>query len=200
MLAPERIWWKPLHRFERTWLIIAFVWCLMLTAMMPIWFLNGRQNVPTVTYKTTPAQYQETVNNFVAEYQVDTLNGVPVVAPPPNSDVYILARQWQWYPILQLESKQRCLHFGPAMAMVPHIAIRKRRNLSSASLITRCAAWLLFTARQSKPASAAGLRLRSHYHAYRGRRIFTRLQRILPDWPPSHARQIICRIIKLKEE
>jgi cytochrome c oxidase subunit 2 len=103
MLAPERIWWKPLHRLEKTWVIIAFIWCLMLTAMMPLWFMIGRQNVPTVTYKTTPDEYRATVEAFAAQYQVDTLNGVPIVAPPPDSDVYILARQWQWYPILQLE-------------------------------------------------------------------------------------------------
>ena len=26
-----------------------------------------------------------------------------MVAPPPGSDVYFQARQWQWYPVLQLE-------------------------------------------------------------------------------------------------
>ncbi len=103
MLAPERIWWKPLHRYEKNWVIVAFVWCIMLTAMMPLWFSIGRQNVPTVTYSTTPAEYEATVNSFVEQYQVDVLNGVPIVAPHPGSDVYILARQWQWYPILQLE-------------------------------------------------------------------------------------------------
>ncbi len=106
MLAPERIWWKPLHRYERTWLIVAFVWCLMLTAMMPIWFYFGRQNVPTETYTTTNEQFQAAVDAQIAEYQVDDLNGIPIVAPPPGSDVYLIARQWQWYPILQLEKGQ----------------------------------------------------------------------------------------------
>jgi len=102
MLAPPRIWWKPLDRLERSWLLIAFVWCLVLTAMMPLWLFLGRQNVPATTYRVTPAQYQAMVTEFAEQYQVDTENGVPVVAPPPG-DVYIMARQWQWFPILKLK-------------------------------------------------------------------------------------------------
>ncbi|NUQ36544.1 MAG: cytochrome C oxidase subunit II [Caldilineales bacterium] len=103
MFVPERVWWKPLSRPEKSWLIIALVWCLFLTAMMPLWFVLGRQNVPAETYTVTPQQYREIVDAFTAQYQVDTLNGVPVVEPPAGSDVYLLARQWQWYPILKLK-------------------------------------------------------------------------------------------------
>ena len=103
MLAPPQDWWKPLSRMERSWVIVAFVWCLFLTAMMPLWFFMGRQNVPVTTYRVTPAEYFESVNEFVEEYQVDTLEGIPVVEPPPGSDVYLLARQWQWYPVLKLK-------------------------------------------------------------------------------------------------
>lgn len=104
MLAPERVWWKPLHRYEKSWLVVALAWCVVLTIMMPLWFMYGRQNVPTRTYRTDPATYQTIVNDFVATNQVDTLNGVPVVAPEPGAEVYLLARQWLWYPILQLEA------------------------------------------------------------------------------------------------
>ena len=106
MLAPQRIWWKPLSRIERSWLILALVWCLFLTAMMPLWFFLGRQNVPATTYSVTPEQYAQLVNDFVAQYQVDDLNGIPIVEPPPGSDVYLLGRQWQWYPILKLKKGQ----------------------------------------------------------------------------------------------
>jgi len=37
MLAPARVWWKPLHRYEKSWLIVAFAFCIFLTAMMPLW-------------------------------------------------------------------------------------------------------------------------------------------------------------------
>jgi cytochrome c oxidase subunit 2 len=32
--------------------------------------------------------------------------GIPVVHPPPGSDVYLIARLWEWWPILELEKDQ----------------------------------------------------------------------------------------------
>ena len=106
MLAPEKLWWKPFGRMEKTWLTVAFVWCVFLTVMMPLWYFYGKQNVPTETYRVTREQYAAKVNEFVAQYQVGDENGIPVVAPPPGSDVYLRASTWQWYPILQLEKGQ----------------------------------------------------------------------------------------------
>ncbi len=102
MFPPERVWWKPLDRMEKNWVTIAFIWCLFMTAMMPIWFFMGRQNVPTTSYRVEPQAFQQKVMDFAEQYKIGDENGVPVVAPPPG-DVYLLARQWQWYPILQLK-------------------------------------------------------------------------------------------------
>jgi cytochrome c oxidase subunit 2 len=33
----------------------------------------------------------------------ETEQKIPVVAPPPGSDVYLIARLWQWWPMLELE-------------------------------------------------------------------------------------------------
>lgn len=102
MIAPPRIWWRPLDRLERSWVIIAFVWCVFMTAMMLIWFFVGRQNVPTTTLRTTPELYANQVMAFTEQYQVDTEQGVPIVEPPAG-DIYLWARQWQWFPILKLK-------------------------------------------------------------------------------------------------
>jgi cytochrome c oxidase subunit 2 len=119
MLSPPRVWWKPLGRLEKSWLIVAFVWCLTLTAMMPLWLFLGRQNVPATTYRVDPVRYQEQVAAFVEEYQVGDESGVPIVAPPPGSDVYLLARQWSWSPILQLEEGET-YHIHVSSADVQH--------------------------------------------------------------------------------
>jgi len=104
MLAPPRNWWRPLHRYEKSWVIVAFVWCVLLTAMMPLWFFFGRQNVPANTLRTNPEKYKGQVDAFVIQYDTgEKENGLPIVAPAPNSDVYVLARQWQWYPVLRLK-------------------------------------------------------------------------------------------------
>lgn len=106
MLAPEKSWWKPMGRLEKTWLTVAFVWCVFLTLMMPLWYFYGKQNVPTETYRVTREQYAAKVNAFVEEFKIGEENGIPIVAPPPGSDVYLRASTWQWYPILQLEKGQ----------------------------------------------------------------------------------------------
>ena len=107
MLAPpECIWWRPVGRLERAWILIAFTWGLFLTLMMPLWFFVGRQNVPTNSYRMAPEAYQARVEAFVKEYRVGTEKGIPVVAPPPGSDIYLLARRWEWYPVLRLRKGQ----------------------------------------------------------------------------------------------
>lgn len=103
MLAPERIWWKPFGRLEKTWFTVALIWCIFLTLMMPLWYFMGKQNVPATTYRVTPKEFSEKLNAFVAQYKIGEEKGIPIVAPPPGSDIYLRASAWQWYPILQLE-------------------------------------------------------------------------------------------------
>jgi len=102
MFAPERVWWAPLHRLEKSWVLIAFVWCLFLTAMMPIWLIVGKQNVPAETFRVNPDTYREQVNEFAALHEVTTADGETVVAPPPG-DVYAYAQRFSFFPVLQLE-------------------------------------------------------------------------------------------------
>jgi len=104
----ERVWWKqPLDRVELIWIVIALVWCLIMFFMMPYWHVYGKQNLANEAYRTTPAVFMKKTEAMVAKYKVREEGGalkVPVVAPPPGSDVYLVARLWNWYPILELEA------------------------------------------------------------------------------------------------
>ena len=100
----ERIWWKvPVGKEEIVWIGIALIWCLIMFFMMPYWHLYGKQNLSNEAYQTTTAQFQAKVDAMVEEYQVGEEAGIPIVRPPAGSDVYLLGRLWQWYPILELE-------------------------------------------------------------------------------------------------
>ncbi|MDH5473267.1 MAG: cytochrome C oxidase subunit II [Gammaproteobacteria bacterium] len=100
----DRIWWKvPVGRQEIVWITIAFIWCLIMFLMMPLWHVYGKQNLSTEAYQTTPAKFGAKVDEMVAQYQVGDDAGIPIVAPPAGSDIYMLGRLWQWYPVLQLE-------------------------------------------------------------------------------------------------
>ena len=101
---PKGVWWKPAHKSEKIWVAIAFVWCMVLFAMMPFWHLKGGQNPTGIRHKVEPADFRARTNEFIAEYQVGTDNGFPVVEPPPGSDVYLMGMMWQWTPVLRLQA------------------------------------------------------------------------------------------------
>ncbi len=103
----ERVWYKhPIDRVEGTWIAIALTWCLIMFFMMIGWHIWGSQNLSTETYRTTPQQFTDKAQAMVDQYTVrtETEQKIPVVAPPPGSDVYMLARLWNFWPILELEA------------------------------------------------------------------------------------------------
>ena len=103
----ERNWWStPVGKQEVIWVGIALIWCLIMFLMMPYWHLYGKQNLSSEAYQTTPARFQARVDEMVEKYKVGEEAGIPIVKPPVGSDVYMLGRLWQWYPILQLEKDQ----------------------------------------------------------------------------------------------
>ena len=90
------------------WIVIAFVWCMVMFFMMPYWHVYGKQNLSSEAYRTTPEAFMAKTQAMVNEYTVgtETDQQIPVVAPPPGSDVYLIARLWQWWPILELQKGQ----------------------------------------------------------------------------------------------
>jgi cytochrome c oxidase subunit 2 len=107
MPPAERIWWKmPVGRQELVWIGVSLVWCLIMFLMMPYWHVYGKQNLSTEAYQTTPAKFGARVQEMVDQYKVGEESGIPIVKPPAGSDIYMLGRLWQWYPIFQLEKDQ----------------------------------------------------------------------------------------------
>jgi len=110
IFPPEkRIWWnEPVEKTEVLWIFIALLWALVMFFMMPYWHVNGNQNLSNEAYRIRPEVYAQRTEEMAAKYKVreegDT--GVPVVRPPAGSDVYMLARLWEWWPVLELEKGQ----------------------------------------------------------------------------------------------
>ena len=103
----ERIWWnQPIARTEIIWIVIAFLWGLLMFSAMIYWHMYGEQNLSNESYRITPAAFSEKANAMVEKYQVREEAGFPVVRPPPGSDVYMIARLWQWWPIIEFEKDQ----------------------------------------------------------------------------------------------
>ena len=51
---------------------------------------------------------QKKTDEMVARHKVreETDLKIPVVKPPPGSDVYLIARLWSWWPMLELQAGQ----------------------------------------------------------------------------------------------
>ena len=102
----DRIWWnEPIERSELIWITIVFLWGLVMTFMMPFWHVVGNQNLSTETYRTTPERFMQKTQAFVDEYTVrnEGPRQYPVVKPPPGADVYMVARLWDFWPIIELK-------------------------------------------------------------------------------------------------
>ena len=114
MPPADRIWWKvPVGREEIVWILIALTWCLIMFFMMPYWHIYGKQNLSNEAYQTTPAKYGAKVQEGIDQNKVGEEAGVPIIHPPAGSDVYMLDRLWQWWPILELEKdKNYRLHLS----------------------------------------------------------------------------------------
>jgi cytochrome c oxidase subunit 2 len=102
----KRIWWKePVERVELMWIGLVVVWGLIMTFMMPYWHVVGKQNLSSEAYRITPQKFMAKAQAMVDQYKVreETERNFPVVAPPAGSDVYMVARLWDWWPILELK-------------------------------------------------------------------------------------------------
>ena len=103
----ERLWWKePIAKVELVWIIIAFTWGLTMFFMMIYWHGYGKQNLSNEAYRITPEAFAAMTDDMIKQYKVRDESGYPVVHPPPGGDVYLIARRWQWWPILEFEKDQ----------------------------------------------------------------------------------------------
>ena len=113
---PEnRVWWtEKVEKGELFWIGFAFLWGLTMFFMMVYWHINGRQNLAPQAYRIDPAVFEQRTEAFANKFKVGEEGklGAPVVKPPPG-DIYMFARLWEWWPILELEKgKQYTLHLS----------------------------------------------------------------------------------------
>ena len=114
---PEnRLWWnEPLAKKEIVWITVAFLWGLVMFFTMIFWHFSGEQNLSNEAYRISPEVFAARAEKMADTYKVreEGDSGIPVVHPPAGSDVYLIARLWEWWPVLELEDgKNYRLHIS----------------------------------------------------------------------------------------
>lgn len=108
LLTPVRGWFhKPVSKDERMWMVISLLLCIMLFVWMILWHVYGKQNPSNVTYKTSPKEFTQLAEAYMKKNMIGVDNGVPVVKPEPNSDVFVMGEMWRWSPVMILKKNEK---------------------------------------------------------------------------------------------
>jgi len=105
--CPAPGWFHAPTGNERTWIGLALAWCIVLSLMMPYWHFKGKQNSTGEAYKVKPDDFVKRTEKFVlANTGTETLleEGVAVEVAAPPGDVYLIAKQFAWWPTLKLRA------------------------------------------------------------------------------------------------
>ncbi|MBS1580152.1 MAG: c-type cytochrome [Bacteroidetes bacterium] len=107
LLSPAEGWYyKKVSKDEKMWMLIALTLCIMLFVWMVLWHVYGKQNPSSITYKTSTVEFAQLAEAYTKQNMIGVDNGIPVVRPQPNTDVFVMAEMWRWSPILVLQINQ----------------------------------------------------------------------------------------------
>lgn len=105
LVAPLGRWWSPLGKDEKLWFSMTAFWSVVMFAMIFfIWPAVGDNQQSFEGYRVEEAEFARLTQEFTEEHGTgENLSGIPIVAPPPGSDVYMLATRFQFRPVIQLQ-------------------------------------------------------------------------------------------------
>ncbi len=104
--SPPEGWLQAPKGAERLWIGLALAWCMVMSMAMPYWHFYGKQNSSGESYRVAPADFEARVAQFIESNQVGEDSGVPVVEIPPGGDGYLLARMWNFKPVIKMKKGQ----------------------------------------------------------------------------------------------
>ena len=97
---PAPGWARKFPVDERVFLVAVVASVLFMSTFVVGWLVWGKQNVPTDSYRITPAGFAEKLQGFMTEYsQPDGRAHVP-----PGTDAYMMAARYTFYPELVLKA------------------------------------------------------------------------------------------------
>ena len=105
--CPAPDWFHAPTGNERIWIGLALCWCMVMSLMMPYWHFKGKQNSSGESYAVKPDDFIKRTEKFIlANTGTETVldEGIAPVVPAPPGEVYLIAKQFFWFPILKLRA------------------------------------------------------------------------------------------------
>ena len=105
--CPAPGWFHPPTGNERTWIGLALAWCMVMSLMMPYWHFKGKQNSAGEAYSVKPADFIKRTEKFILAntgQEVLFEEGLTAEVAAPPGEIYLVARQFSWFPILKLRA------------------------------------------------------------------------------------------------
>ncbi|MFN8525840.1 MAG: cytochrome c oxidase subunit II [Chloroflexota bacterium] len=104
---PDSNWWRQMGRDEKLWVGFVVIWGLSMFLMIAfIWPAIGARQNDIESYRVDPAVFHTKVEEFTNKFKTGEVAGIPVVTPPPGTDVYLEASSFAWRPIVTLKKGQ----------------------------------------------------------------------------------------------
>lgn len=98
--SPAPGWARKLPVDERVFLGAILASVVFMSLFVVGWLVWGKQNVPTDSYRISPAGFSEKLQGFMTQYtQPDGR-----VHVPPGQDAYMMAARYTFYPELVLKA------------------------------------------------------------------------------------------------
>lgn len=107
LLSPPEGWYsKSVSKDEKMWMVISLILCIVMFIWMILWHVYGKQNPSNITYRTSTAEFTKLSEAYIKRNMIGLDNGIPVVRPEPNSDIFVMAEMWRWSPVMILQKDQ----------------------------------------------------------------------------------------------
>ncbi len=128
---PEDDWWNQrINRRESIWLGLSGIWSILIFGWMSAYTRIGDQNPIGETRKVTAEEFQSAFSDY-QDASSETEQGIV----PPDENVYIVARQWDWQgtPVVLETGREYAFHLSSidvqhGFSIRPEAALSKHMN------------------------------------------------------------------------
>lgn len=97
---------EPPQRPELAWVGFLLGWAGAMLLVVLAWRAGTDRPLLNEAYRVDPVAYGAKAAAMAERYRagIDAASGMPIARPPAGADVYLLAREGRWWPLVELDA------------------------------------------------------------------------------------------------